>query len=76
MNREHETTAYRVEIIIDGEMIDELVPITLNHEERWEEEAGFAPTRAGPAQRVEFLLYREGETKSYLGLHLWIDVEA
>jgi len=76
VNREHEITTYRVEIIIDGEMTDEPVHIILNHEERWEDEVGFAPTRAGPDQKVEFLLYREGDSEPYLGLHLWIDVEA
>jgi len=76
VNREHEITTYWVGIIIDGEMTDELVHIILNHEERWEDEVGFAPTRAGPDQKVEFLLYREGDSEPYLGLHLWIDVEA
>ncbi len=58
MNREGQTTEYKVVIAIDGEMVGEVGPITLSHEEKWEQQA----------------LYRGGNTESYQTLHLWIDV--
>lgn len=74
VNREHEATEYRVEIAIDGETVQEIGAIILDHEEKWEQEASFAPTRAGPDQKVEFLLYRGTDTEVYQDLHLWVDV--
>ena len=75
VNREHGTTEYKVEISIDGEEVGEIGPITLEHEEKWEEEVAFAPARAGQNQKVEFLLYKGGGTEPYQKIHLWIDVE-
>lgn len=55
VNQEHEPTDYRVEIRIDGQVVGELGPIALDDKERWEQEAAFEPTRAGPEQKAEFL---------------------
>lgn len=75
VNREHERTSYKVEIWIDGEKAQELGPITLDHQEKWEQEAAFAPPRAGPGQKVEFRLYRGEGGDAYRTLHLWVNVE-
>ena len=76
VNREHETTVYQLEVTIDGERVTRIGPITCDHEEKWEQEVAFAPTRAGPNQKVEFLLYNKGVgSEPYLKLHLWIDVK-
>ncbi len=75
VNREHETTIYRVGITIDGEKQREIGPISLGHEERWEQEVVFVAARAGPDQKVEFLLYKGTDPEPYQGLHLWIDVK-
>ncbi len=75
VNQEHETVGYWVEICIDGEKVEELGPMTLNHEDRWEWEVAFIPARAGPNQRVEFLLYKGVESELYRTLRLWIDVK-
>jgi len=75
VNREHETTGYRVELTIDGKKQREIGPITLGHEEQWEQEEVFIAARAGPNQKVEFLLYKGTNTESYQRLHLWIDVK-
>jgi uncharacterized membrane protein len=75
VNHEHDSTTYMVEIAIDGEKAGEVGHITLNHEEKWERELGFAPVRLGDNQKVEFRLYKGVSSDPYLTLHLWIDVE-
>jgi len=74
VNRERETTEYWVEITIDEERVGQVGPITLDHEEKWERAVSFTPIRAGPNQKVEFLLYKGDGTEPYLRLHLWLDV--
>lgn len=73
-NQERQSAVYRVEISIDRERVGEVGPITLEHEEKWEREVGFAPAKAGPKQRVEFRLYRGEGGEPYRTLHLWVDV--
>jgi len=75
VNREHEPTVYTVEISIDGENIVKVGPVSLDHEGKWEQKVSFNPSRAGPNQKVEFLLYRGESTDPYQGLHLWVDVK-
>jgi uncharacterized membrane protein len=73
-NREHETVSYRVEVRIEGVVSNEVEPIVLEHDKKWEEIVSFTPHRAGANQTVEFLLYKNGEVEPYLRLHLWLDV--
>jgi len=75
VNQEHETAEYRVEITFDGEPVEGIGPVILDHEAEWEQEVSFAPVRAGPTQKLEFLLYRGAGTELYHALHLWVDVE-
>ena len=50
-------------------------PIAIRNEGEWEEEIGFIPKIAGENQRVEFLLYKNGETEPCFDpIHLWVDV--
>ena len=74
INREHETVTYRVEVAIDGVKNNEVGPVTLDHDGKWEEIVGFTPDKAGDKQKVEFLLYRQGQNEVYQRLHLWVDV--
>ena len=74
INREHETVTYRVEVTIDGVENNEVGPVTLDHDGKWEEIMGFTPGKAGDNQKVEFLLYRQGQNEVYQRLHLWVDV--
>ncbi len=74
VNREHETATYRLEVRIDGVISNEVDPITLEHDEEWEEMVGFTPDKVGDRQKVEFLLYKQGQNEAYRGLHLWVDV--
>lgn len=66
---------YRVEVKIDGVKNNEVEGITLEHEEKWEGEVSFVPEVASENQKVEFLLYKAGETDIYSSLHIWIDVK-
>ena len=61
VNHEYETVSYRVEVKIN--------------EDRWENEVSFALTVAGTKQKIEFLLYKKGETTPlFEPLRLWLDV--
>ena len=74
VNREHADVDYEVEIKLGDVVLEELGPVTLSHEEKWEQGAGFAPTSVGQDQKVEFLLYKDYMAEPYSSLHLWIDV--
>jgi len=74
INREHETVTYRVEVAIDGVKNNEVGPVALDHDGEWEKIVGFTPNKAGDNQKVEFLLYKQGQNEVYQRLHLWVDV--
>ncbi|MFH1381960.1 MAG: DUF1616 domain-containing protein [Chloroflexota bacterium] len=74
INREHETTTYRLQITVDGAVNREITPVTLQHGEKWEEAISFLPGHTGDRQKVEFLLYRQEQTEVYRSLLLWVDV--
>ena len=75
VNQEYKTTEYTVEITLDGERVEELGPIIVDHGEKWEQELTFSPAKVGLSQRLQFLLYKGGSAGFYQTLHLWIDVE-
>lgn len=74
VNHEHEPVTYRIEVIIDGDKNKEVGPVGLEHNEKWEGITAFTLNEPGENQKVEFLLYRQGQTDVYQSLHLWIDV--
>jgi uncharacterized membrane protein len=74
-NHEHEVVTYQVEVRIGGVKNNELVPVVIQPDEKWEKEVGFTPKVPGKNQLVEFLLYKNGELDPNLKpLRLWIDV--
>lgn len=76
VNHEHEgNLVYRVEITIDGESNSTIGPLTLANEEKWQSEVNFTSHKAGENQKLEFILYKQGEDKPYKSLYLWIDVK-
>ncbi len=77
INREHEPATYRVEVLIGGVKSNEVGPVTLENDMKWEWELSFMPGMAGDNQEVEFLLYKnDGEIEPYLKpLRLWINVK-
>ncbi len=75
VNHEKVETSYRIEVRIDGTKKNEIGPIVLGDEQKWEDTVNFTPDRAGDNQKVEFLLYRSGESESLVeALHLWVNV--
>lgn len=75
VNNEYETMSYRIEVRIDGAKNNEVQGITLEHDERWENEVSFTPEVAGKNQKVEFLLYKRAEAEPcFEPLRLWFDV--
>ncbi len=49
--------------------------VTLANNETWERPVNYTLNRTGDYQKLEFLLYKEGNfTASYRDLHLWVNV--
>jgi uncharacterized membrane protein len=83
VNHEQEGASYKVEVWIGGEKAklriggedrDEIM-VELENEEEWREEVSFVPQKAGEKQKVEFVLYKDGEPYFKQPPYLWIDVE-
>lgn len=75
VNYKHEVVGYRIEVKIDGIENNEVGPVVLANEQKWEGIVSFTPDKAGDNQKVEFLLYKNGEAEPCLKpLHLWVDV--
>ncbi|RJQ29656.1 MAG: DUF1616 domain-containing protein [Peptococcaceae bacterium] len=74
VNHEYEPKKYFVEIKVDGERPERLGPVELAHGQKWEEQLSFYSARPQENAKVEFLLYREGDTEPYRSLHLWVAV--
>jgi uncharacterized membrane protein len=75
VNREQQTTSYRIEVRIDGLENSEVGPLTLEPDAKWEAPLSFKPDKAGENQKVEFLLFKTGQSEPYLKpLYLWVNV--
>jgi uncharacterized membrane protein len=83
VNHEQEEASYRVEISIGGEKTkfwingeerDE-ISVELENGGKWEQEVGFVPQKVGQHQKVEFVLYKDGEAYFEEPPYLWINVE-
>lgn len=74
INREYEVVSYRLEVEIDGVKSGEAGTVVLDHNEKWEGIASFTPRKSGRSQKVEFLLYRQGQSEAYRSVYLWVNV--
>jgi len=76
INNEYEPASYHVVITIDGLENSQVYIGTLDHEENWEESVSFVPQAARENSKVEFHLYRNGDTEPYFKdpLHMYINV--
>jgi len=63
VNHEYKPTSYQVRITIDGINNKEISISELAHGEEWQEIVSFTPQVVGEEQKVEFWLYKNGETK-------------
>ncbi len=75
INHEHQEVSYRVEIQSAAALIGELGPVVLEHEQEWEQEFGFTLVESGDNQKVDFLLYKQGQSEVYRSLHLRVNVK-
>jgi len=75
VNRERETVSYRVEVRIDGVTNNKVEPIVLERGGKFEQIITFTPDKPGEEQKVEFLLYKQGQSQVYQSLHLWVSVK-
>ncbi|MFC1984483.1 DUF1616 domain-containing protein [Chloroflexota bacterium] len=75
VNHENEMMVYRIEVKIGGVKNSESEPVTVAIGGKWEGTISFIPQKAGSNEKVEFILYKNGEAEPYLDpLYLWIDV--
>jgi len=73
-NYESQVVDYRIEVMVSGREVEEIAPITLEHEGEWQREVNFAFTEAGERQKVEFLLYKSGKNEPYDNTYLYINI--
>jgi uncharacterized membrane protein len=74
INREQTTVTYRVDINFEGQTIDILGPLTLGEGEKLEQPVTFTPEQPGENQKVEFLLYKQGQSNAVESLYLLVNV--
>ena len=75
VNHEFQEMSYRAVVRMDGVNSDEIGPVVLQHEQEWQQEVSFTTDKTGENQKVEFLLFKEGEAEHYSLLSLWLDVK-
>jgi uncharacterized membrane protein len=74
VNKEQEPMEYTLKIVYDNETLQEkTVPLT--EIQSYKARFTFTPHAAGERKKMEFLLYRQGNSTVYRNLHLWIDVK-
>ena len=85
VNHEYAPVNYTMRIVlnstVDGEQphTEEMLiashNLTLAHNESWERPVNYTLNRTGDFQKLQFLLYREGNfTGPYRDLHIWVNV--
>ena len=75
VNREQKVTNYQLEVNLVGLRVAEVKSIILANQQKWEQKIGFVPDKVGDDQRLELLLYKDGEAEPYRTLYLMIDVK-
>jgi uncharacterized membrane protein len=63
-----------VEITVDGLTNNQVGPIILEDEAKWERDVNFIPSETGDNQKIEFLLYKDKQDTPYLTLNIWLNV--
>lgn len=74
VNHEHRPVSYTAEVRMDGYVKTRLGPFELNHEDKKEEYFSFSVDEPHENMKVEFLLFKDGESDPYRSLHLWVNV--
>jgi uncharacterized membrane protein len=73
-NFEYAKENYTLEIILDDTTVN-TIEISLDHEEKWEEELTITPAKSKQGkQKLELALYKEdSEGRAYRTVHLWVN---
>ena len=74
INQEDQEMTYLVEVRIEGDKVQEVGPIKIVPEEKWEQEVAFSLQKVGEDQRVDFLLFKAGGSQPYRQLQLPIKI--
>ncbi len=74
ISHEREESVYLIRVVAEGTVLQEVGPVFLRPEEKWEGPVTFAPRTGGESQKIEFLLYKNSGTGPYLSLYLKVDV--
>jgi len=74
VNHEYAPVTYYVEVTAGGWVKDRTAPFQLTGGQKWEREIVFSVYRPQENLKVEFLLFRLGDTRPYRSLHLWVNV--
>lgn len=75
VNHEYRVVSYTAEVRADGYVKNKTGPFELGHEEKKEETVSFSFYQPNENLKVEFLLYKDGESEPYRSLHLWVNVK-
>ena len=83
VNHESSTAAYSIKVCVDGQPVDlmygnttyQYYDIRLNTNDRWNGEVGFSPAHSGQNQKVDFLLFKDGQQDPETSLSLWVNAE-
>lgn len=76
VNHEYSTMRYIVQTKVGDAVESTTQPITLDHEQKWENPVYFVVDEPQENLKVEFLLSREGDTAPYRSLHIWVNAKA
>jgi len=73
-NHENQQTSYEIIIEVDGVINQEIGPIILTNDQTWMNTIGFTPTRVADNQKVDILLFKNGQNNSNINLFFTINV--
>lgn len=74
VNHEGKPAQYSIQIRMDDQPLETIGPLSIGHEQKWENKTVFSPRRPSRRAKVEFLLFKDGATTPYRSLHLWMEV--
>lgn len=75
INQERETISYRIEVSVNGTLNNMIGPLVLKQAEKRQETITFQPTSARDNQKVEFLLYKSGQSEVYRSVYILVNVK-
>lgn len=74
VNHEYKPVTYRVEVRMGNYLKNYRRSLSILHDQKWEEPVSFSFEEPHENLKVEFLLFKEEDSKPYRSLHLWVDI--